>query len=365
MSMLLGSVITAALAVKYEAKIASQIPRTVILAKLLDAQIGDGKNVSWDVRFGDVRPSGYVLPEGSDVTMFNSDTKIPATLNFGTIVEGFALTDKARAMAYASPSPQGLINLLESEAEEAIERLTAAFGYELWFGDTSTSDHMTGILGSPTPALWSSSYGLMDTTGVYAGISRTAYPQWAGTVSLNTASPGTHRDLTLDLMRDHRKAQTVKGRHKPDAWLTSPFNFEEYAKLFGAQRTLLQDVYVRGQKIELDGGNQGLLFDGVPVIEDYDCPEGIMVALNTSSMKLRYLPDAPDLMPERAKGERELEGTEEEQGISGKLSGIKAYLKVLSTAGLYERFAFKLWPCLQIRHPAWNGVLGDLRTSSD
>lgn len=344
MSLVAMSTIAASLTTIFEEQITSQINRATVLLQVLPVGPGTtGKNISWNARFGSA--VGGARAEGLAVAVLNNDTKVPATLEFGTYDDAFGVTGKAMAAARAAKNPEELANLFVDELGDCVERLAKGIALDLYTG-TGATDHIMGLVYTGG--------GIMS-TGQYAGIDRGTYPQWAGTVMSNGA---IGRALTFDLMREMRRRIYSASGLKPDLIVTTPELHEKYGKLFGQQRRYVQEVRLRGQTISLDGGYQMLEFDGIPVLEDVDCPEEHMLFLNTRYVRVVQLADQVDSV-NNSMSMVGLAGTPEEQ-LGQPSSKLTARINPLGRDGDSYKFQLICYPQLQVRRPNSCGAITDL-----
>jgi len=337
--------ITSVLATLFEERIQWQINRAVVLSQLLDVTPGTGKNIQWVARFGTATPGTAVIADGADVAVFNSDTKLPAVLQFGTYHDAFEITGKARAGAMAAGNPQELADLFGEEIMESITRLAKAIAVDVYTG-SGAADTIHGLLDAA---------GGVSSTGIYAGIDRGAQAQWAAQ-ELNNS--GTPRPLTFDLMREMRRLIYTASGERPDLIITDPVQHEAYGRLFGNERRYVDEVRLRGNTIRLDGGYQVLEFDGIPVVEDINHPAGKMTFLSTRYVQLKQLPHAPDAI-NRSTGMVALSGTPEEQYGAG-ASALSARIQPLAITGDSYKFQLITYPQVQVKRPQACGVIEDL-----
>lgn len=336
------SVITGVLASLFEDRITSQLNRSVVLAQLLPVTGGQGKNIQWVVRSGTAVPAGAVIADGADVTVFNSDTKTPAVLQWSVYHDAFAISGLSYTAAMAAGNPAELAGLFAEETEESVTRVAAAVGSDLYTGTTG----IIGMLGAG---------GGLKATGTYAGINRATVTQWAGNEILNG---GTPRALTFDLMRETRRAIYNASGEKPDLIVCSPKQHEKYGLLFQNERRYMDNVRLRGQNIQLDGGYQVLEFDGIPVVEDQFCPDDQMLFLSTRHVNLKYLPSGPDGI-NQASGMQSLHGHPEEQ-FGGSPMQMGARVQPLAITGDSFKFAMYVYTQMCVKRPNACAVLGDL-----
>lgn len=347
MSVVAMATIAASLTTIFEEQITSQINRATVLLQVLPVGPGTtGKNISWNARFGSA--VGGARAEGLAVAAFNNDTKVPATLEFGTYDDAFGVTGKAMAAARAAKNPEELANLFVDELGDSVERLAKGIAIDLYTG-TGATDHIMGLVATAG--------GIMS-TGTYATIDRGTYPQWAGTVMSNL---GVDRALTFDLMREMRRRIYTASGLKPDLIVTTPELHEKYGKLFGQQRRYIQEIRLRGQTITLDGGYQMLEFDGIPVLEDVDCPAEHMLFLNTRYVRVVQLADQVDNV-NNSMSMVGLAGTPEEQ-LGQPSAKLTARINPLGRDGDSYKFQLICYPQLQVRRPNSCGVIIDLNAA--
>lgn len=347
MSLVAMTTIAASLTTIFEEQITSQINRATVLLQVLPVGPGTtGKNISWNARFGSA--VGGARAEGLAVAALNNDTKVPATLEFGTYDDAFGVTGKAMAAARAAKNPEELANLFVDELGDCVERLAKGIAIDLYTG-TGATDHIMGLVASGG--------GIMN-TGTYANIDRGTYSQWQGTVMANG---GVDRALTFDLMREMRRRIYSASGLKPDLIVTTPELHEKYGKLFGQQRRYIQEIRLRGQTITLDGGYQMLEFDGIPVLEDVDCPAEHMLFLNTRYVRVLQLPDQVDNV-NNSMSMVGLAGTPEEQ-LGQPSSKLTARINPLGRDGDSYKFQLICYPQLQVRRPNSCGAITDLNAA--
>lgn len=336
--------IASSLATIFEDTISSQINRATVLLQVLPCGDGTtGKNIAWVARFGTA--TGGARAEGAAVSNLNTDTKVPATLDFGTYDDAFGITGKALAGARAARNPTEIANLFSEELLECVERLAKGVALDLYTGSGAT-DHIMGLVASGG--------GIMD-TGVYANIDRSTFPQWAGTVDGNS---GTGRALTFQLMRDLRRQIYRASGQKPDLVVTTPEIHEKYGLLFGQQRRYITEIKLRGSMITLDGGYQMLEFDGIPVLEDVDAPAGDMIMLNTRYVRVLQLPDEVDSV-NQGEAMVGIAGTDEEQ-FGQPSRKLRARINALGKTGDFFMFQLILYPQLQVKRPNSCGMISDI-----
>lgn len=342
MAILDSAAIAASLGVLFEDDIVSQINRSTPLLQVLPIQPANSGAIDWNVRVGTGK--GGDIAEGADVAAINRDDKVPAHLDYVVYNETFGVTGLARARAAATGNPEALADLYGEELGDATERLAFGIAEDIYIGAAATE--IVGLLSASGP---------LSATGTYANVSRVTYPQWASNV---LANGGVGRALTLDLMRAARRTIYEASGVKPDLIVTTPALHAKYGSLLGNERRYMQDVRLRGQQIVLDGGYQVLEFDGIPVIEDVNCPDNHMLFLNSRSARLRSLPDPMGVDPQGL-GMVGLAGSEEEQ-FGSPAARLRARINHLSTRGDRLEFQLVIYLQLQVRRCNEHADLTDL-----
>ncbi len=315
------------LASRFSDRVANQIQRSAVLPQLLRVMPGQGKNVQWVAKLGNA--IGSAIADGADVTVFNSDDKVPAILQYAEYHDAFAITGRALSGARSAGNPAEIAALFVDEMGDSVERLAKVISQDLYVG-TGAANLIHGLLDA--------SGGVSD-TGTYAGIDRAVQTQWQANVIDALAAP-----LSFALMRQMRSAIYTASGLKPDLIVCSPDIHEAYGNLFQGERRYLDNVRLRGGKIALDGGYGILEFDGIPVVEDTDCPGNTMLFLNTNHIHLAQLSDSADAI-NRAMAMTGLQGTEEEQFGAGKMP-LQARIQPLAITG--NAFKFSLYCYLQL-----------------
>jgi hypothetical protein len=328
------------LATLYRDKVVNQIMRACVLPQVFPVRNGTGKNIAWDVAF--TNGSGYTnggVADGATVSVYNSDVKVPAVLQYTSYIEAVSVGGRAQASAAQAGNPMAFANLLGYEIMEATRRLALSIATDMYTG-TGASNQLQGLYSTT-----GTTYGALIATGTYAGVSRSTYSEWGCNVD---AGSSLNRELTVDLMRDMRRTIYTACGQKPDLIITDPIQHEKYARTFGANRRYVQDVTIRGEKIHLDGGFQALDFDGIPVIEDALHPAGKMSFFNTNYCYISQLPYSPDFAD--GGGDAMLAGTPEEQLGEGNIKLSAKFLN-LARVGDAKNIELVCYPQIVVERP--------------
>ena len=328
------------LATLYRDKVVNQINRSCVQPQLFPVRNGTGKNISWDVAF--TNASGYTngpVADGATVSVYNSDTKVPAVLQYTSYIEAVSVGGRAQAAAASAGNPMAFANLLGYEILEAARRLALKISQDFYTG-TGATNQLQGLYSTT-----GTTYGALIGSGTYAGISRSTYSEWACNVD---AGSSVNRELTVDLMRTMRRTIYTASGMKPDLIITDPIQFEKYARTFGPNRRYLPEVTMRGQKIVLDGGFSALDFDGIPVVEDVNHPAGKMSFFNTNYCYISQLPYSPEMAD--GGGDMMLSGTPEEQFGEGNIK-LSAKFLPLARVGDAKNIELVCYPQIVVERP--------------
>lgn len=272
------STIQAALEQRLRPRIARQQNRAAVTLDIIPKTPGKGKNVAFDVSVG--TQTGTYFDDGEDVGSYTDDTEVPATLAWSEVGDAFAVT--GRAEDAASGDATELSNLFMHKLGGAINRTASKLNVEVISGvGTAAPQKILGLLASAGP---------LDATGIYAGVNRATYPQFAGNV---LANGGVVRTPSVKLLEDGCRAAGDASGEAIDFYITTPLIWQILAEKLCPDRRYPQAVSIRGQKITLDGGFDAIEHNGKPIFKDKDWTAGTLVGLNADHFGLEYLPVAP------------------------------------------------------------------------
>lgn len=339
--------ITAVVAKLFNNAITTQLNRAIVLGQALDVRAESGQNIQWVARSGTEVPTTAVIADGDDVTIFNSDTREPAVLQYGTYHDAFKVSGKAMNAAWASGNPMQLATLFAEEMRYSIERLAVAVAADLYTGAGGT-DTIMGLLDATN--------GAMLDSGTYAGLARSSRTYWKGNV-VDALGTG----LSFDNIRAlNRAIYTVSGT-APDIYFCDAFQHEKLGRLYDPHRRYITD-FTRNDGIarKLDGGyaTSALEFDGVIVLKDKRCPAGTFGALNSSYVSIAQLANSPKQL-EYGSGIMGLAGTPETQKGAGRM-GINAQILPLAQTGRAVKTALFCDPQLVSKRPNATGFITNL-----
>lgn len=279
------SSLAAALEQRFRARLARQQNRAAVTLDLLQKRVGKGKNCAWDVAVGTT--VGTYYDDGEDVSVFNDDTELPATLNWAEVGDAFAMTGRAEDAAAGDGTE--LANVWMTKLGYAVNRTAAKLNVELIGGlGTAAPQKIFGLLASGGP---------LGATGTYAGIDRAVQTQWQGN---ELANGGVGRPVTVDLIEQGNEAVWIDTSEAVDYYVTTTPLWRSLAAKLAPDRRYMQSVVIRGQKIVLDGGFDALEYNGKPIFKDKDLTAGTLVGLNVDYVGIESLPCAPTRM---ARGE--------------------------------------------------------------
>jgi hypothetical protein len=268
------SAISSALSLIFDAKLARQWNRMARTISLLEAKPGTGKSVNWDASTAGQTATAHT--EGADITSGELliDAKVPMTLNWGLYRNAIGLTEhQLEAALNSKESAEELMQLLEEEIYGAVAALSSKLNVDLFTGIGSASQ------------LCGFDYSLLS-TGTYA----TQVVDSITSLKSNLDANGSvNRALTVELM-DKMEGSIFKASGlRPDVIVTSPGVFTKYKSLFETIRRVVGDSVGR---YDTSVADDGVFFQGIPVIRDKDCPTGCMYFINRSAAHMAYMPPA-------------------------------------------------------------------------
>lgn len=259
-------------------RIVKQYNRSNVTLDLLPKIQGRGKNLAWDISVGTA--TGQVFDDGQAVATFNNDTEVLATLPWAEYGDAFKITGRAEDVA--SGSDTELAELFLWKLTQARERGGVLANTDLWTG-----------AGTAGPQLFfglTISGGPLDSTGTYAGQSRATFPQWAGNVLANAGVP---RAISLSLLEYALEVTFTASGRIPSFGMCGPNLWRLVCELAGGDRRIMQEVYVRGQKLNLSMGFHAVEINGIPIFRDVGVPSGVLALFSEDCIGIEYLPAAP------------------------------------------------------------------------
>lgn len=349
MAMLDATAAIARLGNNVQDEVINQINRSVVIQNFIDVVPVNNQQITWDAKFGtglgSVKADGVDLVDGD----FQNDTKAMATLPLGIYQDAFKIGGLARALSRVTNNPAGLRDVFGDELGDCAARIGKKINIDIYTGISTSPQGLVGL----SPA--SGTGGAIGSTGTYANLDRGTYTQWAAS---RNANGGIARALTVELMRAMRQSIYEGSGEKPDLIICDAFQHRKLGALTDPKRQFNDQIRMRGEAIRLDAGYNVLEFDGIPVLEDVDCPAGRMLFLNTRHMRLCQVQDMSDDV-NGGRGMTMTDGTPEEQLGPAKR---KLSLRLNPIAKLGDHIKFQLVGYLQLQVRRCNafGQLVDL-----
>ena len=331
------SAISSALSLIFDNKLARQWNRMARTISLLEAKPGTGKSVNWDASTAGQTATAHTEGQDIQTTELLIDAKVPMILPWGLYRNAFGLTEhQLEAALQSKESAEQLMQLLEESVYESVAALASKLNVDLFTGIGSASQ-LCGL-----------DYSLL-VTGTYA-------TQDVGSITSlrsNQDMNGTvQRALTIELMDKMEGAIFTASGLRPDFIVTTPKVFTKYKSLFEPIRRIVGDS---ANRYDTSVTDDGVYFQGIPVIRDKDCPAGYMYFINKSSAHMAYMPpanfgDAVSFVVKMAQGSN---GQGEEQEF-----GIPFRIQSLAKTGDSVKFFLRTAAQLVVRRPNACGVIG-------
>lgn len=291
-------------------RVVKQYNRSHVTANLIRKEVGSGKNLAWDVSVGTA--TGQVFDEGQLIVDFNADTELLATLPWAEYGDSFKITGRAEDGAQFSKTELGgtwMFKLIQAR-----ERAAQKVNDDIWSGDGGS------VGGQKLFGLSMASNGPLSPTGTYAGtLNRATHPQTQGIVLANGGIP---RAVTLSLVEYAFEQAFNASGSVPTYGVTTSNIWRLLAELEGGARRILQEVYVRGQKLVMSLGFHAVEVNGVPVFKDISTPSGLLAFFNDEYISIEYLPTAPSRIQRgKVMATVPLAGLPQEQDMAGAPAG--------------------------------------------
>jgi hypothetical protein len=335
--------VSAALSQIFAPDFERQMNRLAVAAALIQAERGRGKNAAWDVEFSGA--TANAVEEGSDVddTEFTTDPAQPAVLNWAHYRQSFKISEtEVDAAATSIGTPEVLLDMFGERVLNAHHKLCSVINSDIYVGTGANAagiPNLVGLFGGP-----------LESSGVYASISRAQFAEWSGNPLANGGVP---RPLTTDLMAQLEQNVFTACGEPPDLWLASAGVLRKYESYFESIRRIVSDG--RGP-VEYGAGASNYFYKGAPVIRDRNCSAGRLVALNTAYVRMQFLPHVNhgDAL---GYGEKNLEGA------SGKIvtaTQIPARIVLLAKTGDNLKASVKTTIQLVLKRPNACGYIADI-----
>jgi hypothetical protein len=333
-------------------RVVKQYNRSSVTTNLIQKRVGMGKNLAWDVSVG--TGTGQVFDDGQVVSTFNADVEVLATLPWSEYGDAFKITGRAEDGAQFSQTQ--LAQTWTYKLMQTRERAAKLINDDVWTGDGS---------GSPQKlyGLTMASNGPLSVSGTYANVSRTTYPQFAG---ITLGNGGVARAVSLPLI-EYGFEQVFNASGKIPTWgITTSNIWRLLCELAGGERRIMQEVYVRGQKLNIALGFNAVEVNGVPVFKDISVPTGYLAFFSDDSIAIEYLPTAPARVARgKIMATCPLAGLPQEQEMVGAPAGsgvaLVANVIALPSAGNFESWMLDATIGLAIDRPNANLLIKDLQ----
>lgn len=351
----MGDVTTATLNPALEqfirAKLVKQYNRSHVTANLLPKESGVGKNLAWDVVVGTAE--GQVFDEGQLIEDFNADTELLATLPWSEYGDTFKITGRAEDGAQFSQTE--LANTWLVKLTQARERAAQKLNDDIWTGDGSAAPQvLSGITLSTN--------GPLSATGTYAGtMVRATYPQTQG---ITMANGGIPRAISLSEIEYGFELVFNASGKIPTFGLTTSNIWRLLSELEGGNRRIMQEVYIRGQKLVMSLGFHAVEVNGVPVFKDISVPSGYLAFFSEDSIGLEYLPTAPARIARgKIMATAPLAGLPQEQDMTGAPMGsaLMANIIALPSGGNFESWQIVSTLGLKVPRPNAHFLMKDIQ----
>lgn len=303
---------------------------------------GGGKHVGWDVQFAGATADTF--EEGADISSFDNDVEVPATLPWGQYQSAFKLTNKEMNAAYSNVgNATELEKILEERMFDAIAAISSKINTDIIVG-TGTSGGNPTIVGLLTALLDSGSYASINpgTAGQEA---------WVGNV---LANGGVARPLTLELLAKAEQLQYIASGQSCDVLVSTPGIKTKYEGLFNAVQRM--NAGAGGPIPRMDASAEDLYWRGRQLLREKDMTAGYVLGLNSQEIELRVLPWAPvpDAVPMTM---RQLVSSD---GDNSRLLGAMVNVYPLARTGSAVKFAVEIYCQVRVRRRNQHFMIADV-----
>lgn len=334
-----------ALSTRFAPKLSRNWNRSAVAASSFDTEpCTNGKSVSFDAEMDGAEAFNASEAQVITTSDASADPVVPATLPWCSYMSSFALSEtEMDAAAQSLDSATAIENILEERILGAGSKVASLFNQDLWTGDgtaTNTNVNIVGFTG-----------GALASTGLYANVNRSTYPEWSG----NTlANGGVARPLTTDLLAHAVQLVYEKTSMTGTHWLCSTDVFRKYKGLFEVIRRVDGEAPKK-----YDTSTSNLFFEGLPIFQDKDAPSGTMVLVNKDYIKKVYLPSSASSNADGARvGTSELTGSDGESDINP--VAVPLRIVALGRTGDFIQFYVKAMANVKFTRPQSCALITDI-----
>lgn len=333
-------------------KVVKQYNRSHTTAHLIRKEVGIGKNLAWDVSVG--TDTGQIFDDGEVVSTFQTDTELLATLPWSEYGDAFKITGRAEDGAQFSRTDLG--NTWMFKMIQARERAAQKINTDIWSGaGTGSPQKLSGLT--------LASGGPLSVSGTYAGtMDRGTYPQTQG---ITLSNGGIPRGISLSLI-EYGFEQVFNASGKTPTWgMTTSNIWRVLCELDGGNRRTMQEVYIRGQKLNIALGFNAVEVNGIPVFKDVSVPTGYLAFFSEDSIALEYLPTAPSRIARgKIMATTPLAGLPQEQEMTGAptngVGPLVANIIALPAVGNFESWMIDCTLGLKVDRPNAHLLIKDI-----
>lgn len=268
MAIELSTDISGVLATEFASDVTKAFNRSAKLASLFPVKLGRGTALNWTVQLASSTASSWVA-QGSavDAAELATDTYKKMTLDWAINRAGFGISDFERSVAMSSGnSAAELLDIFSSHLANTASKMASDINQACFTG-TGTSGSNGSIVGLDS---------IIKTSGSYAGLDYGTYTSLKSNV---VAAGGALTLVHLNKLDGYNKARTADPF---DVLVMSP-STEQLSKGLFAQT-------VAASVPGVVGNVSTVTFNGVPVVVDKDCADGVIYGLHLSDFSLEFLP---------------------------------------------------------------------------
>jgi hypothetical protein len=340
--------ISAVLSEQLAPELTKAFNRISVLAGLAPKANGRGENCTWGVQF--TGATAATFSEGADVSTYNQDASVQATLSWGQYRSSFGVSGLAQAAAQsAMNSPAEIMRIIEDNASNAMEVIASKIDLDCFSGSGSNS-----IIGLDSALL---------ATGTYAGIAKGTYSEWAGNYLSNS---GTARELTKALLDQLEASVFDACGMSPNVIVASSAVCRKYESLFDSisRVVLAQNTDLAVNRADMSqvsvsstNGFTGFTYKGMPVFRARNATAGCLYMLNSNMFEIQSLPQGRINTATQA-SEQSLVA-----GAARVPVGLNVRVEAMAKTGDADKFTVKCYPALKVRKPNAHGLLVDISTT--
>ncbi len=274
--------IAAALNLIYADRIYDQFRRDIVVPHFMEVKDDSNNTCTWRVKF-DARTAGGAYAEGADMGDgdYDSHDRVQGQLSWANYRKGAKVSGLAQAISQANGQGNFNGDVFMEEIDDAIDALAVDF----------SSDCYGGNPGASPVELAGAALAIDGSSGTFAGIATSSYPDWVSVEDTTTSAA-----LTKDVIRTKLLGPVKRAcGYRPEVCTVADDLWDQVVALADEGAADVKEIRVNGEMMDVMAitGATAVMIDGVPFINDRHATSGTIYAWNFRFVHIKRIPGTP------------------------------------------------------------------------